>query len=146
VANLHHLEVSVDLSEFDAARVRRGQPASVAVDALGGKRLPGKVLFEALTGVDNGGVVTFPIRSGLSRIGGVKPGMNASVRIIVARRRNVITVPLEAVSAGSITVRAPSGTQAKRHVVLGLASNKAVEIKRGLRAGETVVIAGGGGV
>jgi RND family efflux transporter MFP subunit len=146
VANLHHLEVSVDLSEFDAARVRRGQHASVAVDALGGKRLPGKVLFEALTGVDNGGVVSFPVRVGLSRIGGVKPGMNASVRITVAQRRNVVTVPVEAVSGASVTIVMPSGTQAKRHVVLGLASNRAVEIKRGLRAGETVVIAGGGGV
>jgi hypothetical protein len=33
----------------------------------------------------------------------------------------------------------------RRHVVLGLASNKDVEIKSGLRAGETVVIAGPGG-
>jgi multidrug resistance efflux pump len=146
VANLHHLEVSVDLSEFDAARVRRGQHASVAVDALGGKRLPGEVLLAALAGVDNGGVVTFPIRVGLSRSGGVKPGMNSSVRIVVAQRRNVVTVPLEAVSEGSVTVRTRSGTETKRHVVLGLASNKTVEIKRGLRAGETVVIAGTSGV
>ena len=146
VADLHHLEVSVDLSEFDAARVRRGQPASVAVDALGGKRLPGTVLFEALAGVDNGGVVTFPVRIRLGRLDGVKPGMNSSVRIVVAQRRNVVQVPLEFVSDGSVTVLSASGKTAKRHVVLGLASNKNVEIRRGLRAGETVVLAGGGGV
>jgi RND family efflux transporter MFP subunit len=146
VADLHHLEVSVELSEFDAARVRRGQHASVAVDALGGKRLPGRVLFEALAGVDNGGVVTFPVRIALGRLDGVKPGMNASVRIVVAQRRSVVKVPLEAVSEGSVTVMTPSGKTTKRHVVLGLASNTAVEIKRGLRAGETVVIAGGSDV
>jgi multidrug efflux pump subunit AcrA (membrane-fusion protein) len=145
VVDLRHLEVSVDLSEFDAARVRRGQRASVAVDALGGKLLPGTVLFEALAGVDNGGVVTFPVRVGLSRLDGVKPGMNASVRIVVAARRNVVKVPLEAVSGSSATVLEPSKQTVRRHVVLGLASNKDVEIKSGLRAGETVVIAGPGG-
>jgi multidrug efflux pump subunit AcrA (membrane-fusion protein) len=146
IADLHHLQVSVDLSEFDAARVRRGLRAWVAVDALGGKRLPGRVLFEALAGVDNGGVVSFPVRVGLGRFDRVKPGMNTSVRIVVAQRRNVVEVPLEAVSGSSVRVLTASGKTAKRHVVLGLASNKAVEITRGLRVGERVVIAGGGGV
>ncbi len=146
VADLLHLEVSVDLSEFDAARVRRGQHASVAVDALGGTRLLGTVRFEALAGVDNGGVVTFPVRIRLGRLDGVKPGMNASVRIVVEQRRNVVAVPLEVVSGGSVTVLSASGKTTKRHVVLGLASNKDVEIRRGLRAGETVVPAGATGV
>jgi macrolide-specific efflux system membrane fusion protein len=146
IADLRHLEVSVDLSEFDAARVKRGQHASVAVDALGGKRLPGTVLSEALAGVDNGGVVSFPVRIRLGRIDGVKPGMNTSVRIVVAERRNVVKVPLEVVSQGSVTVRLASGKTARRRVGLGLASNKDVQITRGLRAGETVVIAGGPGV
>ncbi|MEO8553977.1 MAG: NTP transferase domain-containing protein, partial [Kofleriaceae bacterium] len=44
VADLRHLAVSVALSEFDAARVKRGQRALVSVDALGGRRFPGKVL------------------------------------------------------------------------------------------------------
>lgn len=145
VADLRQLEVSVDLSEFDAAHVRSGQRALVAVDALGGKRQPGTVLSAALVGVDNGGVVTFPVRVGLSRPGGVKPGMNASVRIVIAERRNVVKVPLEAVADGSVIVVGPSQTTSKRAVVLGLASNKDVEIKRGLRPGETIVLAGAGG-
>jgi hypothetical protein len=58
----------------------------------------------------------------------------------------VLQVPLEFVTDGSVTVLSASGKTTKRHVVLGLASNKNVEIRRGLRAGETAVIAGGGGV
>ncbi|HEY6067716.1 MAG TPA: efflux RND transporter periplasmic adaptor subunit [Gaiellaceae bacterium] len=150
VADLRHLAVSVALSEFDAARVKRGQRALVSVDALGGKRFRGKVLFEALTGVDTGGVVTFPVRVALEHIAGVKPGMNVSVRIIVANRTNVVRVPLEAVAQGdgqqaTVTVVDAAGKTSVRTVTLGLANNKDVEVKNGLEVGERVVLAGGGG-
>jgi len=149
VADLQHLAVSVALSEFDAARVKRGQRAFLSVDALGGRRFPGKVRFEALTGVDTGGVVTFPVRVTLKHIPGVKPGMNVSVRIVVANRRNVVRVPLEAVSqnggAASVTVLTAAGKTVVRSVRLGLANNKEVEVRRGLKPGERVVLAGGGG-
>jgi multidrug efflux pump subunit AcrA (membrane-fusion protein) len=144
VSDLAHLGVAVDLSEFDVARVKRGQHAVVAVDALGGKPYPGKVLFAAPTGVDNGGVVTFPVRVGLARTAGLKPGMNASVRIIVAQRRHVLQLPLEAVSHNDddlpiVSVLGPAGEPITRKVTLGLASNKNVEIVKGLHAGERVV-------
>jgi HlyD family secretion protein len=150
IADLQHLAVSVSLSEFDAARVRRGQRAHVSVDALGGKQLPGRVLFAALTGVDTGGVVTFPVRVALKHVAGVKPGMNVSVRILVASRRNVVRIPLEAVARrnghnAGVTVVNADGKTSMRTVTLGLANNKDVEVKHGLTAGERVVLAGGGG-
>jgi multidrug efflux pump subunit AcrA (membrane-fusion protein) len=146
LADLENLAVSVDLSEFDAAKVRRGQKAVVNVDALGGKSFPGKVLFAALTGTDTGGVVTFPVRVALTRAAGLKPGMNVSVRIIVAQRADAVQVPLEAVSRDDenrpiLTVIGGSGATSERRVKLGLANNKNVEIVTGLRAGERVELA-----
>ena len=146
VADLRHLAVSVDLSEFDVARVRQGLPALVSVDALAGKRLPGTVEFTALSGVDNGGVVTFPVRVGLTRTTGVKPGMNVSVKIVTQARRNVVIVPLEAVrhDAGHaiVTIVRRDGTTVTRAVRLGLADNKQIEIRSGLRPGERVALGG----
>jgi len=151
VAALARLEVSVDLSEFDVAEVRRGQAAIVSVDALGGKRFAGRVLFAALAGVDNGGVVTFPVRVGLAHVAGLKPGMNVSVRVVVAQRRNVVRVPLEAVQDATgaqptVRVVTAQGKSSSRAVELGLSNNKDVEIARGLRQGERVALAGGAGV
>ena len=139
VAALDRLQVKVDLSEFDAANVRPGQPAVVSVDALGGKTYPGKVLFAAFTGVDNGGLVTFPVQVSLSRIDGLKPGMNVSVRIVVAKKRNVVQVPLEAVSRDGedrpvVTVTDEAGEESIRRVQLGLTNNSDVEIAKGLNA------------
>jgi multidrug efflux pump subunit AcrA (membrane-fusion protein) len=145
VVDLRHLAVSVDLSEFDVAKVRTGEPAVLWVDALGGKRLPGRVTFVAFGGVENGGVVTFPVRVALAHPAGVKPGMNVSVRIVVARRRNVVRIPLEAVHGRTVTVVDAGGAQTPRQVRLGLADNKLVEIRSGLRAGERALIASSSG-
>jgi HlyD family secretion protein len=119
----------------------------VSVDAFGGRLLPGSVEFTALTGVDNGGVVTFPVRVALAKTAGVKPGMNVSVKIITRSRRNVVIVPLEAVQrdAGhtTVTVVGRGGKRVTRMVRLGLADNKDVEVRSGLRPGERVEIGGG---
>ncbi len=146
VNGLDRLGVSIDLSEFDVARVRRGMRAVVSVDALGGKSFPAKVLFAALMGNDNGGTVTFPVRLGLTRAAGLRPGMNVSVRIIVAERHDVVQVPVDAVSHDAedrpfATVINGSGDTSTRKLKLGLANNKSVEVESGLRDGERVVLA-----
>ena len=144
VADLDRLAVSVDLSEFDVARVRRGLKAEVSVDALGGRSFQGIVLFAAPTGNESGGVVTFPVRIGLSHTAGLRPGMNVSVRIVVARRSDVIQIPLEAVTReedeSTVTVLGESGEETARPVTVGLSNNEAIQIVKGLRAGERVVL------
>ncbi len=145
VANLDRLEVTVDLSEFDVARVRRGQRASVSVDALGGEAFKGTVRFVAFTGSNTTGIVTFPVQVELTDAEGLKPGMNVSVRIVVAKRQGVVRIPLEAVvqdgDEATVTVFDPAGQQVTRKVTLGLANNKAVEIVKGLKVGERVTLA-----
>jgi RND family efflux transporter MFP subunit len=143
VDNLARLAVTVDLSEFDVARVKPGLSATVDVDALGGRAFDGKVLFAALTGTDTNGVVTFPVQVGLDEIQGLKPGMSVSVHIVVAQRRNVVQVPLEAVSRNDednpiVTTINSAGESVERKVTLGLSNNKNVQIVKGLRAGQII--------
>ena len=149
MADLDRLEVRVDLSEFDIAKVKRGQQATVSVDALGGESFRGEVLFAALTGTNTSGVVTFSVQVGLTDAPDLKPGMNVNVRIVVANRHNVVQLPLDAVTQeggeATVTVLDPSGQPVSRTVRIGLANNKNVEIVNGLRAGESVVLEPGGG-
>src|SRR5919201_949668 len=145
VADLDRLAVNVDLSEFDVARVRPGLRAVVSVDALGGKSFPGRVAFAGLTGTNASGVVLFPVSVDIAYARGLRPGMNVSVRIVVARRLHVVQVPLEAVSRDEedrpfVNVVGTTGETSLRKVTLGLASNKNVEIVKGLRAGERVAL------
>lgn len=150
VSNLGRMAADVDVSEFDAAQVRQGMQAVMSVDALGGKKYDGTVVYAAPTGTDNGGVVTFPVRVSLDTAEGPKAGMNVSVRIIVNERRHVIEVPLEAVSdvgdgEGTVKVVGSGGKVTRRTVELGLSNNKSVEVVDGLKAGERVVLPAGGG-
>lgn len=145
ISDLENLEALVDLSEFDVARVRPGLQANVGIDAFGGRLVKGVVRFAALTGTSAGGVVTFPVRVGLAGTGGLRPGMNVSVRIVVARRAGVIQVPLEAVTENEdgepvVTVLTPDGKASIRPVELGLSSSKAVEILDGLRVGQRILV------
>jgi HlyD family secretion protein len=101
------------------------------------------VLFAALTGTDTNGVVTFPVQVGLDETQGLKPGMSVSVHIAVAQRRNVVQVPLEAVSRDDedrpfVTTIDTVGNNVDRRVTLGLSNNKNVEIVKGLRAGQVI--------
>src|SRR5262249_7316642 len=144
IADLGQLAASVDLSEFDVAKVRPGDAAIVAVDALGGRKLPGRVSFVAPVGIDSGGVVSFPVRVRLVGPVAAKPGMNVSVRVVVAARHDVVRVPLEALHGTRVTVLDRSGRPSPRRVSLGLADSKQVEIRSGLRSGERVVLPSSG--
>jgi RND family efflux transporter MFP subunit len=145
ITNLSRLAVRVDLSEFDVARVKSGLKATVSVDALGGKAFTGRVVFTALAGSDKDGVVTYPVTVSLKGVHGPRPGMNVSVRIIVAQRSDVIEVPIDAVSRddedrATVQVIGADGKTSTRQVELGLANNKSVEVVHGLRAGEHLAV------
>lgn len=151
VVNIDRLQAVIQLSEFDIARVKDGLSAIVRVDALADKAYAGKVLFTSPIGIDNGGVVTYPVtieltHSRAQRVGGPKPGMNASVRIILAQRSRVLQLPLEAIAHDSedrpiVTVLGKSGKTTLHRVSLGLANNKSVQVIKGLQLGDRVVLA-----
>jgi RND family efflux transporter MFP subunit len=142
VSDLERLAVIVNLSEFDVAKVKPGLRAQVSIDALGGKTFAGTVQFAAPTGIESGGLVTFPVQISLRNAEGLRPGMNVSVRIVVAQKRNVLQIPLEAVDPdgdeGTVTVINALDETSTRTVKLGLSNNKNVEILRGLRGNERV--------
>ena len=79
----------------------------------------------------------------------LKPEMTANVQIVVADRRDVVTVPSEALTrkAGQqfVTVAKPDGTTEEIAVVIGITDGAIVEIVSGLDAGVEVQLRKGGG-
>jgi HlyD family secretion protein len=142
VADLDRLAVSINLSEFDVARVRPGQKAELSIDALGGESFPGRVLFAAPTGVEANGLVTYPVQVALNETEALRPGMNVSVRIVVAQKRDTLQVPLEAIVEDGdqkvVTTFDASSERVTRPVQLGLQNAKNVEILKGLEEGDRV--------
>ena len=74
----------------------------------------------------------------------LRPGMTASVEVLVNERDNVLSVPIEAVlhfeGKDHVAVKKPGGGSEWRDVELGIANEKFVEVKEGIRSGEAVIL------
>ncbi len=105
LAPLHAMEVEVEVSEQDVVRVERGQVAEVSVDALGGQKIPGKVVEIATNAlIKNRGTemetTSYKVKVALDNIPErLRSGMSAAVAIVTDTHPNVLAVPLEAVTA-----------------------------------------------
>jgi multidrug efflux system membrane fusion protein len=78
----------------------------------------------------------------------LKPGFFATVRIVTATQGNAVVVPLTAVQpteSGFVAYVLENDVAVRRPVELGLqVADEGVEILKGLQAGETLVVEGGG--
>jgi hypothetical protein len=133
------MQLVVPLSESEIGSVRSGQPATVTVEALEGRKLAAHVIGVAMLPTSTSGVVSYDVTFALDQLtGGLKPGMSATAEVVVKQAEGV-NVPTSAISGGTVTVT-ENGQQARRPVVTGLAGNSSTIVLSGLRAGEQVVL------
>jgi macrolide-specific efflux system membrane fusion protein len=139
------LQVEARFSEADAARIRPGQVATITFDALGGREVQANVAaVDTLETVENN-VVTYKVTLLLVRAEEeIKPGMTASIDVVVAERRGVLRLPTSAVSPregqATVTVLEPDGDTQTRTVRTGLKGDDDIEIISGLAEGDRVVL------
>jgi HlyD family secretion protein len=144
MADLDHLQTIVNMSEVDINRIKNGQGAQIAMDALPDANFQGTVTLMAPAGVLSQGVVNYPVTVDLTPpFDGVKTGMTSNVAIIVDQREDVLTVPNRAIRSQGrqkvVTVLF-EGQQMQVPVQTGLASDTATEITSGLKEGDEVVL------
>jgi len=114
----------------------------VRLDALPGETFAGTLGSLSLEGVLKDGVTNYEIHITFAGDPRLRAGMSVSASVQVARRENVLLVPVEAVyGAGrqaSVQVMV-NGRPEPRSVVAGLSNSTYTEILSGLSEGETVV-------
>jgi RND family efflux transporter MFP subunit len=144
LADTSSFHVDADLDEADLGRVREGMAAEVVLDAFPTERLPGRVteLAPSVT-QDLRGQRSVAIRVALAPDPRLRVGMSADVDVVVATRDDAVHVPPNAV-LGRGTDRAVwvvEGTVVRRRRIdVGVATWEAVEVLRGAREGERVVV------
>jgi RND family efflux transporter MFP subunit len=153
VADLNRLQVDAFVDETDIGKVRLGLPARITVDAYPNHPFYGRVTKIASGSTMQQNVVTYDVTIALGPAAGrpqLKPDMTASVDITVARRRDALTVPVDAVKPGrrgaTVTVmRTGRDGRASFQVVrvrTGASDGEHTEVLEGLREGDAVVLAG----
>jgi RND family efflux transporter MFP subunit len=149
LANLSQLEVQVNVSEADLPRIKVGQLVQVTFDALPTQTLTGTVTQVALVGTTASGVVNYPVRVALDQpdasvsLSEIRPGMSASVAIVVEQRDNILLVPNRAVKTNgklkTVTVL-KDGKSTQVAVALGMSGDTQSEVTNGLSEGDVVIV------
>ena len=187
IADLSRLEVRVDVSETDIAKVKVGDTTIIEADAYRNRKFKGVVSridvssgsgAGALQAASTDQVTNYTVRiyilpSSYADLSAnlpkgkfvFKPGMSASVEIQTRRERNILSVPVNAVTTrdwpdsikkqkkemaegGSEEIRQvafvldPKTKQVTlRDVKTGIQDNQYIQVTEGLKQGEQVVIA-----
>ena len=170
IADLSEIEAEVEVDETEIVLVRTGQEAEVTLDAY-----PDSTFRGIVTEVGNSAIrsqlglgqtsVDFKVVVALQDvIPNVRPGLSASARIRVAEAKDVLSIPIEALTIrrpDELTSPGDAGTAAGgdeeeqeeiegvfviengqaqyRPVVVGIAGTRHFHVKEGLEEGEEVV-------
>ena len=171
IANLNEMEVQVDVSENDVLRISVGDTADVEVDAYLDRKFKG-VVTQIANSAGSGGLIqvtteqatNFKVKvrilessyTDLLTAGNSKypfyPGMSATVDIRTRTEKNVLTVPIQAVTTREDTLATENklnimvwvvqdDTVAIREVTTGIQDDNYIQITGGLKE-EDIIVSG----
>ncbi len=138
------VKVVINVQERDLVNVRPGTRAEIMVDAYGNRIFTGAVtrMADALDLSTRSMAVEIDIAN-YDHV--LKPGMFATVNLIVGDHPNAITVPTMAIQkddSGSFVYIADNDIARQKRVVTGIEQGNRIEIDSGLEGTEPVIVVG----
>jgi HlyD family secretion protein len=92
--DLSHMQIDTSYAEADIGNIRVGQQATFRVDAFPNRTFRGEVKQVRLNPTTQQNVVTYDVVVSVDNLDqALMPGMTAYVNIVVAQRKDVLTVP-----------------------------------------------------
>jgi len=148
LVNPQTLLVKAEVDEIDLNLLSLGQKANLIFDAYPEENIETEISFIALKSTMGATGTVFKLElpvSGVENLGKYRIGMNADVEIELDKRTNVLVIPLEAISSqqGQTVVKVKSQNRQgfeERVIELGLESDEAAEVIKGLEEGEIILI------
>jgi HlyD family secretion protein len=146
VADMSHFQVSLFVDELEVGRLAAGQPVALISEYFGGEQVTGVVERVVPNVRDRRGVPSVEVLVRVPDNRWAPPaGLGVEARIRIDRAEGVVTVPLEAVverEGHNVVLVAASGRAVQRPVELGLRNDSRVEVTRGIKPGEQVIVVG----
>ncbi len=151
IADLHNLIINAHINQADISRLHQDQQVEVAVEAVPGLVVMGRVERIAPQATIRNNIKGFAVRIFLKDADKrIRPGMTANIKIPVASADNVVAVPLASV----FTERDPATYKTERYVYvkrgeeeyerrpvsIGVADFFYAEVQYGLNPGEVVAL------
>ena len=147
VSNSDVFEFKIPVDELAIAKLSYDKDVNVTIDAISettANPIKGKISKLPLEGVSNAGVTEYYVTIQIPGSENVRISMNANAKIIVSSKKDVLVLPVDAVTKedgkSKVIVLNDDGTTEERVVEVGDRNVSYIEIKGGLNAGENVVI------
>ena len=144
IVDMDQVKVKINVVERELPKIKIGQEAQIKVDAYPEETFVGKVWkISPVVDIESR---TAPIEILISNPNHLlKPGMFASVRIIVKEYNQVPVIKRDTIvreDSGSYVFLIEDNKAHKRKIQLGLNQADMIEVTSGLTGGETIVITG----
>lgn len=149
IPDMSKMSVNVKIHESYIKKIKIGQKARITVDAFPDEMLDGEVTKVGVLPDSQNRWMNPDMKVYLTKItiegthDWVKPGMSAKVEILVDRLADVVYVPIQAVtpSEGKQFATVVGGFKSdRREVEIGQFNDEFIEIKKGLKEGEKVLL------
>jgi len=149
IPDMTRMSVKVKIHESYIKKIKKGQKVHITVDAFPDTVLDGEVTKVGVLPDSQNRWMNPDLKVYLTTItingtyDWIKPGMSAKVEILVAHLNDVVYVPIQAVSPsdGKQICYVVHGLKPdKREVEVGEFNEEFIEIKKGLKAGEQVLL------
>ena len=144
ILQIKRVKVKVGIPESDVDAVRRLNTFNVRIDALGGKSFSAKKYFLSKTADPMARLYNLILKLNNST-GEILPDMFARVEIVKKEVSNSISVPLYSIitrNNDKIVFVVNDNKVHSRKVELGMQEGWRVEVTKGLKAGEKIVVVG----
>ncbi len=143
IIDMSHLEVSLNVDEYDVSAVAPGTPVEVTVLALDA-RYEGVVQKLDKNGTASGDLSYYDATVAMPQMEGVYPGMQISARVLRGQATGANILRLDAVQFDDynepyVLVRGADGEPQRVPIETGLSDGVYCEIVSGVRAGDTVL-------
>lgn len=148
--DVSQMMLEVRIHESHVSQVKPGQRAYVTIDSLPDKRFKGSIRKVAILPDSNSryynpNLKVYPTEILIEdQLPDLKPGVSGRAEIVITNLPGVITVPIQAVTTSRgqqvCFVHNESETPDRVPVEVGMYNDKFIEIKTGLKEGDTVLL------
>jgi HlyD family secretion protein len=145
IVNTGKLKFSFNISDDYINKVSVGSKAYITISAASDTPYEGTVTY--ISPAANSTTMLYPVEIYIDNTDDkVKPGMFASLKLVVAKKENAVSVPLNAViekgSEKFVYIVEDKNIAHKRLVDTGIKNDTSIEITKGVKNGEKIVVVG----
>ncbi|MBB4924378.1 biotin/lipoyl-binding protein [Kitasatospora kifunensis] len=154
ITNPTGMQVTADFSELDSLKLKKGEAATVTLNAQSSTTLSASVLSVSSLPVSSGsssaGAAGSAVQYGaVLQINGdtsaLRTGLSATISVVTGEADNALSVPATALSgtgtSRTATLVKPDGTTSRVDVTVGVVGDTTVQVVSGLNQGDKVQLA-----